>query len=276
MLYSVIKASDFFTADPVEKRSPGAEYAVLRGTDPESKLAVVEDHGGRVQILDEDVLRNDINRIDAATIQLTNRLVRLLDVRAVEAIEAASPETIAVATPWDDLVTVGPATDITPSADRPTGRWAEAAELMDFDELGHTADTLILHPSQARALRTAYAGDLTGVLESAGLTLVSNARVPAGTAYLVQSGAVGTVGFEVPLTVEVVPERLTRSRWIVGFVVPAFALTNPAQSRSSPRSASPEGNEHNGIHTGTDHRTTRRVGVTRRHRRSAVGRGHRG
>lgn len=228
MLFSIVKASDYFTADPVENRAPGAEYAVLRGTDPESKLAVVNDFGGRVQVLDEDVLRNDINRIDAATVQLTNRIVRELDMRAVAAIEAANPQTIAVATPWDDLVTVGPATDITPSADRPTAHWAEAAELMDLDELGHVADTLIVHPSQARALRTAYAGDLTGVLESAGLTLVSNARVPAGTAYLVQSGAVGTVGFEVPLTVEVVPERLTRSRWLMGFVVPAFAVTDPS------------------------------------------------
>lgn len=227
MLYSVVKASDFFTADPVEKRSPGAEYAVLRGTDPESKLAVVEDHGGRVQVLDEDMLRNDINRIDAATIQITNRLVRLLDVKAVEAIEAAGPETIAVSTPWDAQVMVGPATDITPSDQRPTAAWAEAAELMELDELGNVADTLIVHPSEARALRTAYAGDLPSVLESAGLTMVSNARVAEGTAYVVAAGAVGTVGFEVPLTVEVVPERLTRSSWLLGFCVPAFAVTNP-------------------------------------------------
>ena len=227
LLFSVIKAADFFTADPVERRQPGAEYAVLRGLDPESKLAVVDDFGGRVQILDEDVLRNDINRIDAATTQLANRIVRDLDVRAVAAVEAANPQTITVGTPWDEQVMVGPATDITPSDQRPTAAWAEAAELMELEELGNVADTLLVHPAQARALRTGYAGDLPGVLESAGLTMVSNPRIAEGTAYVVAAGAVGTIGFEVPLTVETVPERSTRSRWLMGYCVPAIAVTNP-------------------------------------------------
>ena len=54
------------------------------------------------------------------------------------------------------------------------------------------------------------------------------ARIPPGTAYLAQAGAVGTVGFEVPLTVDVVPEKLTRSSWVMGYCVPALAVTNPA------------------------------------------------
>lgn len=227
MLYSVIKASDFFTADPVERRAPGTEYAVLRSTDPDSKLAVVDDFGGKVQILDEDVLRNDINRADAATIQVSNRIVRDLDRRAVAAIEEVNPQTITVGLPWDEQVMVGPADDITPSDQRPTAAWAEAAELMELDELGNVADTLIVHPAQARALRTAYAGDLPDVLDAAGLKLVSNPRMAEGTAYVVAAGAVGTVGFEVPLTVEVVPDRGTRSRWLMGYCVPAIAVTNP-------------------------------------------------
>ena len=227
MLYSVIAASSFFTADDVERRAPGTEYAVLRGVDPESKLAVVDDFGGRVQVLDEDVLRNDVNRLDAATIQLKNRIVRTLDVRAIAALEAAAPHSIAVSTPWDEQVIVGPATDITPSGARPTAHFAAAQELADLDELGVVLDTLLLSPGGARALRTLYAEDLNDVLKSAGLTLFSSARIAEGTAYLVEAGAAGTVGFEVPLTVDVVPEKLTRSSWVMGYCVPALAVTNP-------------------------------------------------
>lgn len=227
MLYSVIKASDFYTVDPVERRAPGSEYAVLRGSDPESKLAVVDDFGGAVKVTDEEVSRNDIDRIDSATVQITNSIVEDLDRRAIAAVEASDPETIAAGVPWDEQVMLGPLTDITPSNLRPTAAWAEGAALMELGGLGHVADTLLVHPNQKAALVAAYADALPGVLEAAGLKLVSNPRLTDGTAYLVQAGAVGTVGFEVPLTVEIVPERLKRSRWILGFCVPAFAVTHP-------------------------------------------------
>ncbi len=57
--------------------------------------------------------------------------------------------------------------------------------------------------------------------------MVSNPRLPAGTAYLVQAGQVGVVGFEVPLTVEVIDARKTRSKWIQAYVVPAMAVDRP-------------------------------------------------
>lgn len=231
MLYSVIKAADAFTADDVERRAPGSEYAVLRGQDPTSKLAVVDDFGGVVQVLDEDVLRNDINRIDSATIQLKNRIVRSLDVRTIAAIEKAVTDgdidTIGVSTPWDEVLTVGPLDAISPPTARPTAAFAQGQELADLDELGVQLDHLLLHPSQARALRVMYMDDLDAVLKSAGLTMFSSARIAEGAAYLVQAGAAGSVGFEVPLTVEVVREPLKRRRSVMGYCVPAIAVTNP-------------------------------------------------
>lgn len=228
LLYSVIQAADFFTTR-VEKRTPGAEYRVVEGIEPEPKLAVVEDYGGRVQILDEDVTRNDVNRIDQLTTQLSNTIVRKLDVRAVEALEAASIASVAVSTSWEDLILSGPLDQLTPSGDRPTAHFAQTQELADLEELGVVLDTLIVAPEQARQLRTAYAENLDDMLKSAGFTggMVANPRIPAGTAYVAQGGMVGTVGFEVPLTVEVVDDRLTRSRWIQAYAVPAFAVDRP-------------------------------------------------
>jgi hypothetical protein len=226
MLYSVVQACDFFTSD-VEKRSPRAEYRVVEGVDPEPKLAVVEDWGGKFQIGVEEIRRNDISYLDQQTTQLANTLARKLDVRAVDALEAGGIDAIAASASWDDLVTVGPLTDITESADRPTAHFAQAQEAADLDELGVVLDTLLVHPNQARALRVAYAENLGSMLESAGLTMFANPRIPAGTAYLVQGGQVGTIGFEFPLTLDTWEAKETRSWWVQGYVVPAFAVDRP-------------------------------------------------
>ena len=73
---------------------------------------------------------------------------------------------------------------------RPHGRVVE--------ELGVHHDILVVHPEQARQLRTAYAEGLDDMLASAGFTtgMFSNPRVPIGLAFVAQKGMVGTVGFE--------------------------------------------------------------------------------
>lgn len=226
LLYSVIAATDFFTSG-VEKRTPGAEYKVVEGVEPEPKLAVVEDWGGKFQVEDERRTRNDISYIDQQTTQLANTIARKLDTRAVAALEAADIATVAVSNPWDSLTFVGPDANLTPGPDRPTSHFAQAQELADLEELGVVHDTLLVHPSQARALREAYAENLGAMLESAGLKMFSNPRIPAGTAYVAQGGMVGTVGFEEPLTVDVYDERSTRSKWVQAYAVPAFAVDRP-------------------------------------------------
>lgn len=226
LLYSVIAASDFFTSD-VERRSPGSEYRIVEGVEPEPKLAVVEDWGGKFQVEDERRTRNDISYIDQQTTQLANTIARKLDTRAVAALEAADIATVAVSNPWDNLTFVGPDANLTPGPDRPGSHLAQAQELADLEELGVVHDTLLVHPSQARALREAYAENLGAMLESAGLKMFSNPRIPAGTAYVAQGGMVGTVGFEEPLTVDVYDERSTRSKWVQAYAVPAFAVDRP-------------------------------------------------
>jgi hypothetical protein len=228
MLYSVIAASDFFTTD-VEKRSPGAEYRVVEGVEPEPKLAVVEDWGGRFQVTDEQLSRNAVNYLDQQSTQLANTIARKLDTRAVAALQAASIATFTPAAGWDALTFVGPLDALTPSGDRPTAHFAEAQEMADLEELGVTHDTLIVHPEQARQLRTAYAENLDDMLASAGFTggMFANPRIPAGTAFVAQGGMVGTVGFEAALTVEVYDDRSTRSKWVQAYAVPAFAVDRP-------------------------------------------------
>lgn len=228
ILYSVIKASDFYTRTDVERRTPGAEYAVVEGVDPEPKLAKVTDWGGKFQILDEQIKRNDASYIDQQTTQLSNTIVRKLNDAALAAVDAAiGAENTIVGHNWGAVVTTGPETALTPNAERPAADFAAAQLAADLQELGVKHDLLIVHPNQAFALSVAYGENLSKVLESADLELFSSPRVTAGVAYAVQKGQAGVVGFEVPLNVETYDERATRSKWVQGYCVPAFAVEKP-------------------------------------------------
>lgn len=227
MLYSVIQASDFFTSD-VEKRNARSEYRVVEGVDPEPKLAIVEDWGGKFQVGVEEITRNDVNYLDQQTTQLANTITRKLDVRAMAELNAAvTGANVVPGSDWSALVTVGPEADLTPSDERPTRDLSAAQLASDLQELGVKHDLLVVHPNEAHALRVAYGDKLQAMLDSAGVGLFANPRITAGTAWAVESGMVGTVGFEFPLTVDVWEDKPTRSWWVQAYVVPAFGVDRP-------------------------------------------------
>lgn len=227
LLYSVIKASDRFATD-VERRAPGNEYRVVEGVDPETRLAEVDDWGGKFQVADEQRDRNDVSYLDQQTTQLANTIAHKLDTAAVAAVDAAVDAANEVTGhSWADLVMVGPLDAITPSAERPTADLSAAQLAADLQELGVKHDLLIVHPQQAHDLRVAYGDNLDEMLKSAGVGLFSSARMGPGTAYVLEKGQVGVIGFERPLTVDVWDDRATRSQWVQAYAVPAFAVDKP-------------------------------------------------
>lgn len=227
MLYSVLAASDFFTSE-VEKRSPRTEYRVVESPDPDPQLAVVEDWGGKFQVGQEQIIRNDVSYLDQQVTQLSNTVSRKLDTRAVEVITAAvTGANVVAGHNWSTVKTVGPAAELTASTELPTADLSAAQLASDLQELGVKHDLLIVHPNQAHALRVAYGDQLQAMLDSVGLQLFSNPRIAAGTAWCVEAGAVGTVGFESPLTVDVWESKETRSWWVQAYVVPAMAVDRP-------------------------------------------------
>jgi hypothetical protein len=230
ILYSVIKASDFYTSTDIERRSPGGEYKAVEGVNPDPKLATVTDWGGKFQVLDEQVKRNDVSWVDNQTTQLSNTIVRKLNDAALVALEAGlGAENTFVGHNWSTAITTGPEASLTPNAARPAADFADAQLAADLQELGIAHDLLALHPNQARALKVVYGNDLADVLTSNGFTngIFTSPRITPGTGYAVAKGQAGTVGFEYPLTVEPYDERSTRSKWVQGFVVPAFAVEKP-------------------------------------------------
>jgi len=228
LLYQVATSSDFYTAEDLEARAPGTEYRQVQPTRPEDRLATVEDFGGFFEIFDEERRRNRIRDVGSRIIQLGNTLTRKIDTAAMKAITAATD--IAVYSPsenWEDLVFVGPEADLTPSAARPTAHFAEAQLLAALEEMGVVHDLAVMNPTQEAQLRIAYGSGMDSMLKSVGLELFSNPRIPEGVVYLLEKGGVGMVGFEEPLTVEVIDERKTRKQIIRAYAVPLFAVDRP-------------------------------------------------
>lgn len=232
LAYERVRPASFFDVSGVEQRQPGQEYRTVEGLEEEPRLALVEDWGGKFRVEEERIERNDVGWLDDQTTALANTLVAKIDRVAHAAIadaldDTAAENSIASAAGWSNLIFEGPLDQITPSGARPTADLSHAQMKAELQELGIVHDTLIVHPEQAHNLRSAYGDNLQAMLDSTGLTLVSNARVPAGTGYVTKKGEAGVVGYERALTVETIPDKLTRSVWVQAYCVPAFAVRNP-------------------------------------------------
>lgn len=235
LLFDVLLHGGNFSVRDVEPRAPGAEY-VITHADVVRDLATPQDWGAKIFYLDEELDRYDTTVLGTKIVTLANTLVKKIDQLAISAIEAALAKYSIASVPghdWGDLVTVGPATDITPNSERPVADIASAALLVRVEDLGiKDPDTLILHPQQYMALQVGYGAELKAVLEGLGITRVrTSMQVANGTAYIVSSGSAGVMGFSTPLTTETIPDRDHRRTWVQSYAEPAFAVPTPGAVR---------------------------------------------
>ncbi len=235
MLYEVLLAGGNFSARDVQVRAPGAEYP-LTYSEHVHDLATPQDWGAKVEVRDEDLDRYDPTVVANKVTQLANSITRKVDQLAIAAIDAAHERhgiPAVAGHDWGAVQTVGPLDSITPNAERPMADIATAALRIREDDLGIPApDTLVCHPQELTAARIAYGAETSAVMESVGITSVrTSMQVPAGTAYVVSSGQAGVLGFERPLTTELIPERTRRATYIQSFVVPVFAVPTPGAVR---------------------------------------------
>ncbi|WP_040802800.1 major capsid protein [Nocardia concava] len=235
VVYGVLKHGSNYLARDTELRAPGAEY-IVSGSDMPMDLAVPQDWGSKIQILDEHRDRCDAITLANKLIQLSNTIARKIDQVALAAVDAALTKHTIAPLPghdWSALVTVGPDTSLTPNANRPTADFANANLSAVMDDIGIKGlDTLVCHPQEHARLKIGYGTELAAVLASAGIAKVRpSVLVTPGTAYLVESGLVGRVAFERPMTTEVIDDRHHRAQWIQSYAVPAFAVSKPGGAR---------------------------------------------
>ena len=231
ILYSTLSAADLYSSE-VENRAPGDEYRTVNTPDPKYDVAKVQDRGGKFDVFDEEIQRNQADVVDQRTRQLANTLLRSLDRDAIAAVEQAL-DTIpnnGGTIPGVDFGAIelhgDPATH-TPTSGRVEAVLASVNLAAEVDELGLTFDTLVLHPNERAALELAYGKDLQAILDAFGYRIVSSNRVTPGEGYAVVSGQVGRIAFETPLKTEVIDKRENRKKVVQSYVVPAFAPDMP-------------------------------------------------
>ncbi|TAK32341.1 MAG: hypothetical protein EPO40_03160 [Myxococcaceae bacterium] len=233
VVYDQALLNELYTDRDVEYVAPGDEFPNVTTTRTSPKVAPVEKWGGKFFVTDEAKDRNDIVGFNNQTTQLANTIVRKLNARAVETLEAAIAGIASLTMAghsWSSVVTGGASQ--TNNSGWPQADFANAQALADGDELGVVYDLLLVNPIQKAQLAIVYGAALPEVLKANGIDeMFASNRITAGTAYEVARGQVGGIQMEKPLGTEVYREEKTERTWVQASARPVFYVTNPYSIR---------------------------------------------
>src|SRR5262245_5321392 len=233
VVYDSVEANDLYTSRDVERVSPGAEFPIITSARRAPGVAEVEKWGGKVWISDEARDRNDSTLFTNQLRQLGNTIVRKINARAIQVLEAmftaypsrVVPSKAQAVGGWDAVTPYG-ATPTNPGA-WPAADFAMAAEISETDELGIRFDLWILNPSNYTDLLLLYGGDgIQELLSTLGLEIYVSNRVPVNTAYVVAQGQVGQMRTEKPLGTETWREPNRERTWVQASVRPLMFVDN--------------------------------------------------
>lgn len=229
VIYDQATTNELYTDREVERVGPGDEFPVVGSQRPTPQVALVEKWGGKFFITDEARDRNNVTFFNNQVTQLSNTIVRRVNTRAVETLEAAISALGGAGTfvghDWGAVVTGG--SSQTSAAGWPAADIAQAQYLADTDELGVVYDLWLLNPKQRMDLAITYGSALDEVLASMGIEAYASNRIPNGTAYAVARGQVGELRVEQGLGTETWREQATQRTWVQSSVRPVMYVTNP-------------------------------------------------
>lgn len=233
VVYDQALLNELYLERDVERVAPGDEFPVVTSVRQAPRVAEVEKWGGKFFITDEARDRNDATSFNNQVTQLANTIVRKVNTRAVQTLEAAIAALGGAGTfvgnNWSTALTTG--VDPTPNADLPHADFANAQLLAEQDELGVVYDLWLVNPVQKAALAVLYGAALNDVLAANDIAMESSNRVPAGTAYAVARGQVGEIRVEKPLATETWREAKTQRNWVQSDTRPVMYVTNPYSIR---------------------------------------------
>lgn len=216
----------------VESIAPGSEYPIFEAQRSVPKIAPVEKWGGKVFITDEARDRNEAALFQRKIRQLSNTIVRRLNLRAVEILDAAVSEhsRTGSSVDWSAVVTAG--SSASSAEEWPIKTFADAMMQVEEDELGLDLDLVILNPQEYGQLITIYGGisNLRDLIGGLGFTIYVTNRQDAGKAKFVSSGNVGQYRVEQPLrtvTYRSGDGEDTDRTWVKSSVRPVMFVDNP-------------------------------------------------
>jgi hypothetical protein len=230
VIYDEATLNELYTSRDVERVEPGMEFPIITSERQAPKVARVEKWGGKVWISDEARERNNVAAFTNQIRQLSNVIVRKLNQRAIEVLEAsitASGQTV-VGRNWATATDVGPDAGQSTRQNLPLRDFALAQRMADEDELGVSYSLWLLNPQEYGNLITLYgANGLQDLLRQMGVDIYVSNRVPAGTAYVVAGNSTGEMRVEKPLGTETWREPNRERTWVQASVRPVMYVTNP-------------------------------------------------
>lgn len=230
IVYDEVTTNELYLDRDVKRVAPGDEFPLVTGVRRAPKIAEPEKWGGKFFFTKEARLRNNVSQFTMRTRQLGNTIVRKINQRAIEVIEAsitASGQSV-VGNNWNAVVTAG--AGASNASAYPARDFMNIQAMADADELGIVIDLWLLNPAQWMQLGTIYGQGLVDLLASAGISVYVSPRVPAGVAYAVAQGQVGEMRIEFPLATETAEEgapTLRQRTWVQSSVSPAMFVNNP-------------------------------------------------
>lgn len=212
VVYDQLAGQDnLYTERDVQAITPGSEFPLTDVGELAPKVAAVTKWGGAGIITYEESRRDARDVLNRKLIRLRNTIVRKVDTVAIAALDAA-PIGGTTGTDWSN-----------PTTGDPIGDVAKATNHIDNLDLGYVADSVLINPTQElemflnEDIRAALPRETVAANPIAsgrlgqfmGLTWYASNRVPAGSAYVLASGTVGSLHDELPLYSRVVdqPER---------------------------------------------------------------------
>jgi hypothetical protein len=227
IVYDELTTNQLYLNRDIERVAPGAEFPLVTGERIAPKVAEVEKWGGKFFVTVEARDRNDVSSYTRFIQQLANTIVRKMNQRAVEVLDAsitANSRTI-TGVNWNNVVTTGSSAS---NATLWPGRdFARATQQADLEELGYVFNLWIMNPAQYFQLATIYGNYLGDLLSSVGYDVFVTNRVLAGTAYVVAEGQAGQLRVEQPLTTEAWYENETQRFWTQSSVRPVMFVDQP-------------------------------------------------
>jgi hypothetical protein len=229
VIYDIMHTADLYADRDIQRVEPGSEFPIVSFSRRAPAAAQVEKWGGKFFFTDEARDRNDTGMFTQAMRQLANTIVRKINQRGVQILEAAITANSRTITgvSWGSTNTLTGAGGSNWTA-YPARDFSKADLQSETEELGIDYNLWIVNPNDMFNLEGIYGDKLAALLTSFAITIFVTNRVAAGSAYAVAEGQLGEMRVEKPMGVETWRDPNGKEQtWVQSSVRPLMYANNP-------------------------------------------------
>jgi hypothetical protein len=227
VIYDLVVYPDLYADRDIQRVEPGSEFPEISFSRRAPAAAVPEKWGGKFRFTDEARDRNNIGEFTRAMRQLSNTIVRKINQRGVQIVDAliTSASRSVAGVSWGGVNTTYAAGSNWPLF--PARDFAKADLIAEQEEMGMDYNLWILNPVEMFNLEGIYGDKLGALLDSYDIDIFVTNRIAAGAAYALAEGEVGEMRVEAPLTTETWRDPNGKQQtWVQSSVRPLLYANN--------------------------------------------------